>query len=68
MFNVGLKFDTGFIGILNKVFEIQMIHYLDARYHGTGYLNIGLVFKWWSEYQFVNQMVIWIPNYHGMDI
>ena len=25
----------------------------------------GPVFKWWSEYLSFNQMVIWIPNYHG---
>ena len=31
----------------------------------TGHLNSGPVFKWWSEYWSVNQMVIWIPNYHG---
>ena len=31
----------------------------------TGYLNIGPVFKWWSEYLSVNQMVIQILNYHG---
>ena len=23
------------------------------------------LFKWWSEYRSVNQMVIWILNYHG---
>ena len=47
------------------LFNIQMVRQSDAWYHGTGYLSSGLVFKWWSEYQSVNQMVIWIPNYHG---
>ena len=29
--------------------------YSDAWYHGTGRLNSGLVFKWWSEYRSFNQ-------------
>ena len=37
---------------LNK--ELLLVHYSN-----------GLVFKWWSEYWSVNQMVIWIQNYHG---
>ena len=48
-----------------NLFLIQMVCYSDARYYCTGHLNSGLIFKWWSEYRSINQMVIWIPNYHG---
>ena len=44
---------------------IQMVYYSDARYLSTWHMNSRLVFKWWSEYQSVNQMVIRIPNFHG---
>ena len=30
----------------------------DARYHVTGHLISKPVFKWWSEYGSVNQMII----------
>ena len=36
-------------------------------YQGTNY-NVSeqqIKFKWWSEYQSINQMVIWILNYFG---
>ena len=44
---------------------MHIIHYSDAWYHVTGDLNSRLVFKWWSEYWSVNQMVIRILHYHG---
>ena len=45
-------------GLNNKIylFIIQMVHYSDARYHGIGHLNSAPVFKWWSEFSFVNQL------------
>ena len=47
------------------LFIIEMVCYSNAHYHhGTGHLNTRLLFKWWSEYWSVNQMVIWIRNYH----
>ena len=57
--------NSGNIWIANfYLFVIQMVHYSDARYHGSRHLNSRLVLKWWSEYWSSNQMVIWIPNYH----
>ena len=47
------------------LFLIQMVFYSDAWYNGNRHLNSGPVFKWWSEYRSINQMVIWILNYHG---
>ena len=35
-----------------------MVCYSDAWYLDTVHLNSGLVYKWWSEYQSDNQMVI----------
>ena len=43
-----------------------MVCYSDAQDYGNGHLNSGLSLKWWSEYGSVNQMVIWITNYHGI--
>ena len=34
-----------------------------ARYP-VPWANSRLVFKWWSEYRSINQMVIWILNFH----
>ena len=42
-----------------------MVCYSDAWYDGTLHLNSRPVFKWRSEYQSINRMVIWVPNYHG---
>ena len=39
--------------------------YSDAPYHSTRHLKSGPVFKWWSEYRSVDQLVNWIPNYRG---
>ena len=37
------------------MFAFQTVQYVDAQYHGIGYMNSGPVIKWWSESQSVNQ-------------
>ena len=41
---------------------IFLVCYSDAWYHGTGRLNSGLVFKWWSEYWSFNQNILCIST------
>ena len=45
-----------------------MAHNSDARCHGTRRLNRGPVFKCWSRYQSVSQVMIWIPKHQGIGI
>ena len=58
-----IKYSSNEMCLIFYLVGFLMVCYSD----GTGHLNSNSrpVFKWWSEYQFINKMVIWIPNYHG---